>query len=526
MIPLAGGPRHAVPNRPVLPGALLARRAKIFAGWLPAAAACALGTPAASAEEADARPSYTLVRYDEDYRALRDPTRRRDPWDSLKYLPLWPGRPNSFLSLGGEVRETYEILRNDGLGAAPRDRDGYWLQRVMLHADVHLGEHVRLWAQVKSAVELGRAGGARPVDRDDLDLNQLFVDFSWPLALGPAGSSWTLRLGRQELDFGDQRVLAVREGPNDRQSFDAARLTVRLGQSATTDFFGGRTDSDERGVFDNDPIAARSTVWGVYSTFDLTGRFHALPAGAKAGLDLFYFGYKAGESVYARGAGGEARHTLGLRCFGSLPLGPPTREDKGSRPLPGTTLDYNFLLAGQAGSFGPADIRAWRAATDLGVTFAAWPLQPRLGLTAQISSGDRRPGSRTLGAFNAPFEAGFRYGGVLNEQFGAPNLRLLQPQLLLHLPGSVTLELKGLLAWRDHTRDGLYNVPGFLIRDGRATSARHVGSVPEVTVNWQANRHLSFTVNYYHLFAGPFIERGIPAGRSVDGLSAWATFKF
>ena len=31
-------------------------------------------------------------------------------------------------------------------------------------------------------------------------------------------------LARQEIDFGDERLLAVREGPNVRQSFDGGRL--------------------------------------------------------------------------------------------------------------------------------------------------------------------------------------------------------------------------------------------------------------------------------------------------------------
>src|SRR5215831_10843999 len=53
-------------------------------------------------------PPYTLLRFNEDYRYLSAPQNRTDLFDPLKYIPLDPNDPNSYLSLGGEIRERYE----------------------------------------------------------------------------------------------------------------------------------------------------------------------------------------------------------------------------------------------------------------------------------------------------------------------------------------------------------------------------------------------------------------------------------
>src|SRR3982750_1285448 len=54
--------------------------------------------PPANPEEP---PSYKPLRYDEDYRYLKDARYPTDFWDPIKYVPLW-GRDDWYLSLGGE----------------------------------------------------------------------------------------------------------------------------------------------------------------------------------------------------------------------------------------------------------------------------------------------------------------------------------------------------------------------------------------------------------------------------------------
>jgi hypothetical protein len=60
---------------------------------------------------------YPLPGYEEDWSFLSDPAKRDDFWDSIKFIPLNQDR-NVFLSLGGEIRETYERFHNTNFGLA------------------------------------------------------------------------------------------------------------------------------------------------------------------------------------------------------------------------------------------------------------------------------------------------------------------------------------------------------------------------------------------------------------------------
>ena len=167
------------------------------------------------------RPAYQVFRYDEDWSSLADSSRRGDWLDPLKYISL--GRPGWFLTLGGEIRERFELLDEPGFGTGPEDQNGYFLQRYLLSGDFHFGDRLRFFGEVQSGLEYGRTGGGRPTDIDKLSLHQAFVD--WKLARS-ADHSITLRVGRQELGFRSGRLISPAEGLNVRRSMDGARLMV------------------------------------------------------------------------------------------------------------------------------------------------------------------------------------------------------------------------------------------------------------------------------------------------------------
>src|SRR5262245_15020421 len=101
------------------------------------------------------RPQYRQLRYEEDWSSLRGATQRTEAFDRIKYIPLnAPG--DWYLSIGGEVREQYEAYRNPAWGQELVDNSGYFLQRVMLHADLHMGRRMRTFVQIKRGQETGR----------------------------------------------------------------------------------------------------------------------------------------------------------------------------------------------------------------------------------------------------------------------------------------------------------------------------------------------------------------------------------
>src|SRR5688500_10675106 len=134
-------------------------------------------------------PSYEKLRYEEDYTFLREPRQQTDVFDPLKYLQLTPDGA-LYLSLGVQIPARYEYTPHPADGQDPQEEYGVFLQRYILHGDLHLTEYVRVFAQVLSALADGRAGGASPVDEDALDLQQAFLDLRLPVG---ATGALTLR---------------------------------------------------------------------------------------------------------------------------------------------------------------------------------------------------------------------------------------------------------------------------------------------------------------------------------------------
>ncbi|MBY0263382.1 MAG: alginate export family protein, partial [Phycisphaerales bacterium] len=318
------------------------------------------------------RPAFKPFRYDEDFSILADPTRRTQPLDDLKFIALSDDR-TFWLSLGGEARTRYEYFREPGFGLRGLSRDDFLLQRLLLHADLHLGEHVRVFAQGVSAWQFGAESPRSTIQDDRLDLQQAFAD----VILGdPKGDSLTLRAGRMEMSFGSSRLVSAREAANVRLNFDGVRGTLRAGE-ATIDAFLTRPVEQKLGVA-NDGEADDRTFWGVYVAFPIE----------KPGInvDVYYFGLRRENARFQVGTATEERHSLGTRVWGVW-----------------DGLDYDVEGVIQFGDFGDRDIRAWTVASNIGYTWKAAAWKPRLGLKANIASGDRDPGDGRLGTFNALF---------------------------------------------------------------------------------------------------------------------------
>ena len=74
-----------------------------------------------------------------------------------------------------------------------------FLQRYVLFGDLHLGPRVRVFGELYSALESGREGPSNPIDENQLDVQQAFLDLSAQVLM--EDMSATARLGRQEIDM-------------------------------------------------------------------------------------------------------------------------------------------------------------------------------------------------------------------------------------------------------------------------------------------------------------------------------------
>jgi hypothetical protein len=440
--------------------------------------------PAARAQGTQAwqPPTLTITRYDEDWSRLADPAARTGHWtERFKWIPL---APNVTLTTGAELRVRNENYRDNVWGDLPDD--GYAWFRALPYADLHVGR-ARAFVQPVIAYAASVAGGASPIDQTRVDLLQASGETTLPLG---NEASVTLRAGRQMLSLGSERLVGTRYGPNVPLAFDGARGIVRLGR-ATLNLLAVRPVAPGPDSFD-DRRSRTKALWGAYAT---------LP-----GLELYYLGYRNDRARFGDRTGREQRHSLGARWFG----------DDGR-------LHWNVEGVAQFGRFADRPIAAWTLATEIGHRFPQAPLAPDATLRVNIVSGDKRPGDNRLGTFNALFPKG-KYFGELSP-VGPYNIVSANPQLAATLSPTLTASLAGMAYWRYTQGDGVYDVPGNLLRAPGTATSRFIGKELEATLAWQATPELELSTSLSAFATGGFIRQTGPH-RTIAMLGLESNFRF
>lgn len=358
-----------------------------------------------------------------------------------------------------------------GIGGS---EDGYGLLRALASA-TYVEDNWQARVQLGVHAENGKAGGPGRTDRSALDVQQAY----WRWQRG----GFHLQLGRQEAGYGSSRLLSVRDGPNIRLAFDGARVGWK-GRSGTLELMALRPLENRPGALD-DRGEHGAHLWGAYAT---TAR------GRGAGQwDLYLLDYRRDGARFAAGSGTERRQTLGARWFGQA-----------------GALDWNSELVAQGGELrttaGTLAIHAWTLATDTGWRWTDLPLQPRLGLKADIASGDGNLHDGRLGTFNAlfPKSAYFSEASLL-----APaNLMDVQPTLTLRLHDALTTELGVQMAWKHRLADAVYTTPAPLVAlPGSDGGARRIGNQYKSETRWQASEHWQWQLQLAWVDAGPALKQ-------------------
>ncbi|WP_404479340.1 alginate export family protein [Novosphingobium sp. BL-52-GroH] len=440
-------------------------------------------TAHAETREAWQAPTLTITRYDEDWSDLADPEKRDHHWTGpFKYIPLGEiTGGEAWLSTGIELRARSENYDDNLWGGADAPDDGYVWLRALPYADLHLGK-VRAFVQPIAATSIGMAPSAGPVDETGVDLLQGFVEAD----LGPV----SLRGGRQMLSLGTERLIGTRYGPNVPLAFDGLRADVTLGKAQVT-LLALRPVQPGNGSFD-DRTSPDKALWGAYA---------ALP-----GLDLYYLGYRNDAARWDTREGRETRHSLGARWHGN--------RDR---------WHWNVEGVAQFGHFDGGSIRAWTLGTELGHAFPDLPFAPDITLRANVVSGDTNRGDHRLGTFNALFPKG-KYFGELSP-VGPYNLVNVHPTLGLQLAPTVSASVAAAAFWRYSRADGIYDIPGNLVRAAGDSRARFIGKELEATVAWQASAELELSASLSAFAPGAFIRETGPAS-TIHMLGLESNFRF
>ena len=390
------------------------------------------------------------------------------------------GQESVSAGLAAELRLRVESWSN--FGFRPDQDDVFLLGRLLLGADLHLRDHLRVYLQARSSLSTERdlPGGRRPIDADDLGLQNTFLDVMLPIG---ADSRITARGGRQELSFGKQRLVSPLDWANTQRTFDGARAILEAKGLTVQGYWARKVNvrKSDFNVSDDE-----SDFFGVYVTDS--------PVAHSLGFDVYWLALVRDSAAFNGTSGKENRQTIGARVGGALA---------------GARLHYDVEAAVQFGALGGEDISAFMVGSQATYTFTRVPVRPRVLVGFDYGSGDATPGGK-VGTFNQLFPLGHAFLGYA-DVVGRQNV--ISPSIGVGLEPvrGLNVAVRGYRFWRASLHDALYNAGGVVVRAPGEGASRSVGSELDFTTAYRFGGHLTGLIGYSRFFAGRFIEETGPS---------------
>jgi hypothetical protein len=385
-------------------------------------------------------------------------------------LPPW-------LRLGGEYRARLEATENRGF--APGVDDTYFLNRIRLNLKVQPAPWLKFVFQGQDTrVFFNTVVPNAPPYENHLDLRMGYLELG-----DPDSRTLSLRAGRQEINFGDQRLVGGTNWSNNARTFDAVRATVR--------YHGYRLDAFAASVVVANPDGLDRPNPG--------DNLHGLYGGIeklvpRAVIEPYLFWRLSPRQTAETGVRGNLdSKTAGVRWVGKLP----------------PRFDYGAEMAMQRGSLGPDRVRAWAGHWVAGYTLdAAW--KPRLVAEYNFASGDHDPRDGTRGTFDHLYPTPHdKYG--LCDQVGWRNIH----DLKYGVEAKPHRRLGGTASyhnwWLADAHDALYAANGTVIaRKADGTAGRHVGQEIDVQAAFSVSKQMIISAGAGHIFPGEFLRKATP----------------
>ena len=391
-------------------------------------------------------------------------------------LPTW-------IRLGVEYRGRLEGFT--GGGFAEDREDLYWLNRFRVTARFSMKPWLSAAVQAQDARVEGRNAITLGAPfRDQLDVRLAHVDVG-----NFDKSRVALRGGRQELIFGDQRLVGHGNWLNTARSFDGVRGVYRHKKL--------RVDGFAASVVNIDMDDVNKSGFGNYF-YGADAPLTVLPNGGV--LEPYEFVRTSRDLRTETGVPGDlTSSTTGVRSAGKL----------------STRTDYNLEAAIQRGSLGSDTISAWAGHALLGRTIPAGSLTYRAFGEYNYASGDETPGDGARGTFDQLYPTAHdKYG--LADQVGWKNIHHLRTGLEVRPHTKLALAGAYHSFWLASATDALYSAGGAVIaRIPTGAPDRHVGQELDIQATFTPSSRIQLHGGYSYIFPGAFLKAATP-GKSYS----------
>jgi hypothetical protein len=439
-----------------------------------AAVAQASKPPAPSPCAASHKPLF----FDNDFSYLNDPCYNGACLgDALKLMPVDPYGQWGTLDVGGQARFRYHHER--GMGQEPgatrfqgTDND-FVLSRTRLYANWKTGEIVRVYVEGIYADASGSEDYIpRPIDENFGDLLNLFVDCQLTDAT-------TVRVGRQELLYGAERLVSPLDWANTRRTFEGVKLMHKADDWAVDGFLTSIVPVSPNSF---DRADDQQKFYGTYAVYSGIENWT---------IDLYYLGYD--DQRLSHDASSDfSLHTTGVRVAGS-------RD--------------NWLYEFEGGpQFGRQsglhlDQEAGFATAGIGRKMPDLPWSPVLWGYYDYASGNAPGGD--FNRFNHLFPLGHKYLGYID---ATQRSNIETPNVLLTMRPHKKL---GLLFWYYHFMANQESdiVPSIGGTPAQSPNSKDWGDELDILVTWDVAPRSTLLLGWSHFWAGNKIT---PPGGAVD----------
>lgn len=471
-----------------------------------------------------------------------------------QYAPPPPARPfpgfanemlradNVYMS-AWDIAASYRLRFEDKIGAGFTDAGSNWdfsrrrvddnnnsylLSRFMPRVG-YTGKRVAFTVEARASSSFGderynaTAPGKGLAENDGgVDLHQAFLFVGnhkeFPVSL---------KIGRQELNYGDQRLVGPFKWNNNMRTFDALKVRWQNPLFGVDVFTGGLVYNDANNLNKSN---SQDHFSGAYFNFptlqknEITeGYFLARNVERGIATDNW-----SGVAAPFRFPGAQDTYTAGIRVK--------------TKPNAYDPWDYGYELMYQFGNrtavFPATTVAAALAAPRLGHHAYAWvlqggytwtqsTLQPRLALIYSAGSGDKSATDTKSGTFQNLFPTNHLFYGYMDLS-SLQNLHDIRLAYTLKPTTTSTIALEGHSHFLNRTSDFWYNVAGVprnftgaAVGSGggyriNPSYSKHVGNELDLVAAWTFKPYAQIEAAACRYFRGDYIKQSLAAVGSKD----------
>jgi len=431
----------------------------------------------------------------------------------------------SEVTLDGQYRLRGELRNNADFNDSINDHSDFWGQRVRLTANAKATDDTtvkitlqdtRVWGSAQNA-----QGGPGLTDgttgansANSLDLHESYMNVDKVF-----GAPVSFRAGRQELNYGDQRLIGSFGWSNGGRSFDALKFVV-TNDMVNVDLFASKINDTQITAKDQDFYGLYATVKAIPSNtvdlYYLTLRDNVSTGGAGAAIvtnnTTATVGGPAGTGIGTAFTKTQVLNTYGFRLKGGM-----------------TGIDYTAEFANQSGQMTTAatkyKIGARAFAAKVGYTLTA-PVKIRFGYEYDFASGDKDNTDAKIGTFSNLFPTNHDKLGFMDQQAWR-NVKAHNLNVKADVTSDISVTAAYWIFKLADKRDAWYSAAtwnqsqtGAARTSSQTNTNSSVGNEIDLVANYKYNTAVGLELGYGQFKAGKFVKDKVNAIAATGTTSA------